>query len=244
MWITSDALQRIRTHVARKRRVYVKVNSPLMLHAILSIQLTLQHPVIFALILHLNKMISLNPHHTDATSLCDLCETVFSLPRCLHSTHIHSPLMLMALDFMGLFYYEGNNTAGLHRNATWQSLFHWEGNNNIDIKGFSLFDTLWNIHSQNQTSYSFQHWQVKLTITLLWWHFLLVISWSPNINCTPHDSRPSIGPHWQHHVFLNTTDAFQAEPVASQIIGQGDSQQSSTEQTHQWNLQWIESELS
>lgn len=194
-----------------------------MLHTVLSIQLTLQHPVIFALILHQNKITSLNPHHTGATSLRDLYETVFSLPRSLHSTHIHSPLMVMALDFMEVFYYECNKTAGLHRNATWQSFFHWEGNDNIDIKGFSLFDSLWNIHAQNQTSYSFQHWQVRFMIALLWWHFLSVISWSPNLNYTPHDSRPNIGPHWQHHVFPNSTDAFQAEVVASPIIGQGDS---------------------
>lgn len=108
---------------SEKKRVDVKVNSPLMLHGVLSIQFTLQRPVIFALILHPNQIISLNPHQTDASSLCDLCERVVSLPwskqSYLHSRHMCSPLTVMALDFMGLFYYKGNKTAGLHRTATW-----------------------------------------------------------------------------------------------------------------------------
>lgn len=108
---------------SKKKRVDVKVNSPLMLHGVLSIQFTLQCPVIFALIWHPNQIISLNPHQTDASSLCDLCESVVSLPWSkhfyLHSTHMLSPLTVMALDFMGLFYYKGNKTAGLHRTATW-----------------------------------------------------------------------------------------------------------------------------
>lgn len=54
---------------SEKKRVDVKVNSFLMLHGVLSIQFTLQRPVIFALILHLNQIISLNPHQTDASSL-------------------------------------------------------------------------------------------------------------------------------------------------------------------------------
>lgn len=103
-------------HVAERKRVSVKVNSPLMLHGMLPIQFTLQCPVIFALILHPNKIISLNPHHTVATSLCDLCETVFFLPMnkrfYLHSVHIHSLLIVMAVDFKEPFHYKGNKTAG------------------------------------------------------------------------------------------------------------------------------------
>lgn len=86
-----------------------------MLHGILSIQFTLQRPVILTLILHPNPNISLNWHHTDVTSFPNLCETVFSLQTSkrfyLHSTYIHSPLMVMAVDFMGLFHFKGNKTA-------------------------------------------------------------------------------------------------------------------------------------
>lgn len=89
-------------------RVYIKINSSLMLHVVLSIQLTLQ--------LRPNPNISLNWHHTDVTSLPKLCETVFSLQTSkrfyLHSLHIHSPVTVMAVDFMGLFHYKGNKTAG------------------------------------------------------------------------------------------------------------------------------------
>lgn len=78
--------------------------------------ITLQYPVILTLILHPNPNVFLNWHHTDVTSLPDLCETVFSLQKSkhfyLHSMHIHSPLMAMAVDFMGLFHYKGNKTAG------------------------------------------------------------------------------------------------------------------------------------
>lgn len=51
------------------------------------------------------------------------------------------------------------------------------------------------------------------------------------------------GPHWQRHLLPSTTNAFHAGLVESQSIGQGDSQPFSTEQTHQWTLQCIESEL-
>lgn len=87
-----------------------------MLRDVLSIHFTLQRPVILTLILYPNPDISLNWYHTDVTSLPDLCETVFSLQTskrfALHSSHIHSPLMVMAVDFMGLFHYKGNKTAG------------------------------------------------------------------------------------------------------------------------------------
>lgn len=104
------------SHSREKKRVYVEVNSPSMLHGVLFIQFTLQRSVIFMLILHPNPNNSLNCHHTDVTSLLNLCETVFSLQTSkyfyLHSTHIHFPLMVMAVDFMGLFHYKGNKTAG------------------------------------------------------------------------------------------------------------------------------------
>lgn len=58
----------------------------------------------------------LNWHHTDVTSLPKLFEIVFSLQTnkrfYLHSSHIHSPLTVIAVDFMGLFHYKGNKTAG------------------------------------------------------------------------------------------------------------------------------------
>lgn len=116
MWITIDAFGWIKLAEQRKLRVYIKVNSPPMLQDVLSIHFTFQRPVILTHILYLNPDISLNWYHIDGISLPNLCETLFSLQTskrfALHSSYIHSPLMVMAMDFMGLFHYKGNKTAG------------------------------------------------------------------------------------------------------------------------------------